>query len=188
MKKNPWKTLSSQNVYESKWITLQVDEVINPAGKNSTYSITKFKNFAVGVLPIDENGYTYLVGQWRYPFNKFTWEIPEGGGNLNLPPIESAKRELKEETGISADLWTPLLTMDMSNSATNEVAHIFLAEKLTFGQSQPDDDEEIEIKKVHFDEFYQMVCNGEITDSLSVVAALKYQLMVNGFKEKLDKM
>jgi len=177
--KNPWKTISSKQIYESPWISLQVDEVINPAGQNSTYSITKFKKLAVGVLPIDTEGYTYLVGQWRYPFAKYTWEIPEGGGDFNDLPQESAARELKEETGISAKNWEKIVEMDMSNSATNEVAHIFLATNLNFGKSEPDDDEEIEVKKIHFDKLYTMVLKGEITDSLTVAAVLKYKLMLN---------
>jgi len=84
--KNPWKTISSTQIYESPWILLQVDDVINPAGKKSTYSITKFKKLAVGVLPIDRDGFTYIVGQWRYPFAKYTWEIPEGGGDFGVDP------------------------------------------------------------------------------------------------------
>mgnify|MGYP005989830823 FL=1 len=177
--KNPWKTLSSAQIYESPWITLQVDDVINPAGKKSTYSITKFKKLAVGVLPIDQDGFTYIVGQWRYPFEKYTWEIPEGGGDFGVDPQISGARELKEETGIEANKWEKIVEMDMSNSATNEVAHIYLATELTFGAAHPDEDEEIELKKIHFDDFYKMVIDGEITDSLSVAAALKYKLMLN---------
>lgn len=151
--KNPWKTISSTQIYESPWILLQVDDVINPAGKKSTYSITKFKKLAVGVLPIDQDGFTYIVGQWRYPFAKYTWEIPEGGGDFGVDPQISGARELKEETGIEAKHWEKIVEMDMSNSATNEVAHIYLATELTFGASQPDEDEEIELKK-----YILMIC------------------------------
>lgn len=177
--KNPWKTLNSKQIYESPWISLQVDEVINPAGKPSTYSITKFKKLAIGVIPIDKDGNTYLVGQWRYPFNKYTWEIPEGGGSFEVEPVESAKRELLEETGITATNWEKILEMDMSNYATNEVAHIFVATNLSFQPPQPDEDEEIEVKKVPIEKVFEMVMKGELTDSLTVAGIMKWKLLQN---------
>ena len=176
--KNPWTTLDKKLVYESPWIGVSHHNVLNPAGKPGTYSVVHFKNFAIGVLPLDENFNTWIVGQYRYPFNLFTWEIPEGGGQLNIDPLESAKRELEEECGIIADKFTFIQHMQLSNSATDEVAYLYIAQGLSFTKSQPGDDEELHVKKIHFDTLYEMVLKGEVTDSLTVAAVLKTKLLM----------
>src|SRR5574340_1052738 len=104
--KNPWTTLSSEKVYDSPWIGLTKHDVTNPSGNPGTYSVVHFKNLAIGIIALGENNDTWLVGQYRYPIDEYTWEIPEGGGKIGIPPLESAKRELKEETGITAKKWT----------------------------------------------------------------------------------
>lgn len=177
--KNPWKTHTSELVYESPWISLTKHNVTNPGGNSGTYSVVHFKGFAIGVVALDENYNTWLVGQFRYPINQYTWEIPEGGGDLNVDPVESAKRELQEETGITAKKWTKIQEMHLSNSATDEFCALFVAQDLSFGEPHPDDNEQIEIKKIPFQQFYEMVLSGEITDSLSVTAALKVKLLMN---------
>ena len=118
------------------------------------------------------------MGQYRYPLKEYSWEIPEGGGDLNISPLESAKRELKEETGIEAENWVKIQEMHLSNSASDEFALLYLATDLTFGESNPDDDEDLEIKKISFNELYKKVCIGEITDSLTVTAVLKVKLLM----------
>lgn len=175
---NPWKITQSREALDTPWVKVMHHEVINPAGQPGVYAITHFKNLAIGVIPIDDEGYTWLVGQWRFPINRFSWEIPEGGGKLNVPPLESAKRELLEEVGITAQDWKLILTMHLSNSATDEFAYIYLARNLTFGTPNPDEDEQLTQKRVHFDDLYAMVERGEITDSLTVAAALKVKLMM----------
>jgi len=175
---NPWITHTSEKIYESPWISLTKHDVTNPNGNPGTYSVVHFQNIAIGVIVLDEELNTWLVGQWRYPLNKYTWEIPEGGGNPHVDPLESAQRELQEETGISAKKWTKILTMHLSNSATDEFCVLYLAQDLTFGTAKPEDDEALEVMKIPFDEFYQRVCDGEITDSLTVAAALKVKLMI----------
>lgn len=150
-----------------------------PSGGPGTYSVVHFKGFAIGVLPLDKDRNTWLVGQYRYPIDQYTWEIPEGGGDLNIPPLDSAKRELLEETGIVAEKWTKIQEMHLSNSATDEFCILYVAENLSFHESQPDEDEELEVRKVHFSEFYEMVVKGEITDSLSVAAAYKAKLLMD---------
>jgi len=175
---NPWKTLTSENAYESAWIKVSKHDVINPAGNPAVYSVVHFKNLAIGILVLDEEYNTYLVGQFRYPINQYSWEIPEGGGHLNVAPIESAKRELLEETGIVAKKWTKIQEMHLSNSATDEHAIIYIAQELSFHQSEPEESEQLEVKKVPFEEYYQMVLRGEITDSMSVAAALKAKIMI----------
>jgi len=175
---NPWTLLNKQDVYESAWIKVEHHEVLNPAKKSGTYSLVHFKKLAIGILPLDEDNNTWIVGQYRYPMNCFTWEIPEGGGDRDLPPLESAKRELLEECGIIATDWKLIQQLQLSNSATDEVAYLYVAKGLTFTQSQPEETEQLIVKKIHFDELYDMVCKGEITDSLTVVTVLKAKLLM----------
>lgn len=170
---NSWKTLAVKKIFESPWIELEVHDVINPSGNKGMYNVVKFKHLAIGILPVDEQGYTYLVGQWRYPLNQYSWEIPEGGGKLTVAPLESAERELLEETGLVAQNFEELLRLHTSNSVTDELAIVFLATNLQQKQSMPEETEDITIKKVHLKEAMSMVMNNEITDSISVAAILK---------------
>lgn len=175
---NPWTTLKSEIVYESAWIGITKHDVLNPNGNPGTYSVVHFKNIAIGILPLDKDYNTYIVGQYRYPINEYSWEIPEGGGHLDLPPLDSAKRELLEETGISAQKWTKIQDLHLSNSASDEYGVLYIAQELSYGESEPEDDERLEVRKLHFDELYKMVQNGEVTDSLSVTAVLRTKLLM----------
>jgi len=175
-KKNPWKTLSSEVRYDNPWIRVTENQVINPSGGRGQYGTVHFKNLAIGILPLDEENNTWLVGQFRYAVGQYSWEIAEGGGRLDVPPIETAKRELKEETGIEADQWEPLFTMHLSNSVSDEFGMVFLARGLHFGAAHPEEDEKLEVRKLPFEEAYQMMIRGEITDSLTIAALLKMKL------------
>jgi 8-oxo-dGTP pyrophosphatase MutT (NUDIX family) len=175
---NPWKTLTRQQVYESPWISLEHHDVLNPAGKPGIYSVVHFKKLAIGIVPLDEQNYTWIVGQYRYPLETYTWEIPEGGGDRDEEPLESAKRELLEECGIIAEEYKLIQQLQLSNSATDEVAFLYVARQLSFTESQPEENEQLRIRKIHFDELYRMVEAGEITDSLTVAAVLKVKLMM----------
>ena len=170
---NTWKTLSSEQVYESAWISVNKHQVINPAGNPAIYSVVNFKNLAIGIVPLSHDGFIWLVGQWRYPLNAYSWEIPEGGGPLGEAPIETAKRELKEETGIVAKQFEEILQLHLSNSATDEHAYVFLATDLSFEESEPEESEDLQVKKIHINDAYQMALNGEITDAISVAAIFK---------------
>ena len=176
--KNPWKILSEKNIYDNPWISLTEFDVINPGGGKGIYGKIHFKKIAVGSLPLDENFNTYLVGQYRFPFSQYTWEIAEGGGELEEDPLESAKRELLEETGLIANEWKEVLTIQLSNSITDEIAIIYLAQGLEQRSPIPEETEELTVKKIPFEEAYQMVENGLITDSMSVAAIQKVKLML----------
>ena len=176
--KNPWTTLRSEQVYDSPWIGLTKHDVLNPNGNPGTYSVVHFKNLAIGILALDEAYNTWIVGQYRYPINRYSWEIPEGGGQLDVPPLDSAKRELHEETGISARKWTRIQEMHLSNSASDEFCILYVAQELSFGEAEPEDDEQLELRKLPFDALYNMVRDGEITDSLTVTAVLKAKLLM----------
>ncbi len=177
-KRGPWTTLSERHAYETPWIAVTHHEVIDPGGKQGVYGVIHFKNIAVGVIPLDEALNTWIVGQYRYPLEAYNWEMPEGGGQRGVPAQESAKRELREEVGIEAARWTEILQMDLSNSASDEQAVIFVAQGLTFHAPQPDHDEQLEQRKLPFAELYAMVQRGEVRDSLTVAAVLKVQLML----------
>lgn len=181
---NPWQTRQKQIVYESPWIKVEHRDVLNPAGNEGTYSLVHFKRLAIGILPLDENNYTWIVGQYRYPMQCYTWEIPEGGGDRDTDPLLSAKRELLEECGIVASDWTLIQRLQLSNSATDEVAFLYIARGLTFTKPQPEETEQLTVQKLHFDELYERVCSGEITDSLTVAAVLKTRLMMMEGKQK----
>ena len=171
--RGPWKTISVEERYSTPWIAVSHHEVIDPSGRSGIYGVIHFKNLAVGIVALDADLNTWIVGQYRYPLGVYSWEIPEGGGRRDLPPIESARRELREEVGIEATRWTEILHMDLSNSASDEFCILYVAQDLSFGEAQPEDDEQLEVRKIHFDELYRMVCDGEITDSLTVMAILK---------------
>ncbi|HXA02554.1 MAG TPA: NUDIX hydrolase, partial [Cytophagaceae bacterium] len=117
---NPWKTLSTKEIYDNPWIHVREDQVINPAGGNGIYGVVSFKNIAIGIVPVDNEGFTYLVGQFRYALEEYSWEIPEGGGLKGIDILDSAKRELKEETGLSANRWTNICRIHTSNSVCDE--------------------------------------------------------------------
>lgn len=178
MTENPWKTISSEEQYHNNWITVTEHQVINPSGGKGIYGVVHFKNIAIGILPLDEARNTWLVGQYRYPLKAYTWEIPEGGGPLGTAPEENAKRELLEETGLIVGKLTEIQRMHLSNSVSDEQAIIYLAQDLTQGEAEPEETEDLQLVKVPFMQAYQMVMDGEITDSMSVAAILKVHIML----------
>ncbi len=170
---NPWQTLRSTVVYENPWVRFRHEEVTTPAGKPGIYGVAHFKHKAIAIVPLDEEGNTWLVGQYRYPLQEYSWEIPMGGGSLDVDPLESARRELQEETGLTARRWACIGRIHTSNSVTDEEGFIFIAEDLTPGPTQFDETEVIQVKKVPLTEAIRMVMDNEITDSLSVYGLLK---------------
>ncbi len=178
MEQNPWKVLAEKTIYDNSWINLTEYDVINPGGGKGIYGKVHFKNTAVGVMVLDDQFNTYLVGQYRFTLNAYSWEIPEGGGPLGTDPLDSAKRELLEETGLIAAEWNHLLTMHLSNSVSDELGIVFLARDLQQGQAEPEETEQLIVKKIPFSEAVVMVENGLITDSMSVAAIYKVQLLL----------
>ena len=176
---NPWKTKSMTKVYDNPWIKISHNEVINPSGGNGIYGVVHFKNIAIGILPLDEHLNTWLVGQYRYTLESYSWEIPEGGCPMGTSPLETAKRELLEETGIKAKDWTEIMKTHTSNSVTDEVAYSFVARGLSFGEAEPEETEDLVVRKIPFDEVVEMVMRGEITDAISVATILKAKLLLD---------
>ena len=156
----------------------------NPSGKPGIYGKIHFKNKAIGIIAIDKENNTWLVGQWRYPLNEWSWEIPEGGGALGTDPLDAAKRELKEETGLTANKWTMIQRVHLSNSVSDEEGFIFLAEDLEMGEHNREETEaDMKLLKLPFSEALNMVLNERITDSLSVMAILKVALTDNNHSQ-----
>jgi len=176
--KNPWQTLKSETKYDNPWIKVVENKVINPNGGDGIYGVVHFKNIAVAIIPLDEEGNTYLIGQYRYTLNSFEWEIPMGGSSKKDIPLDSAKRELLEETGISAKIWTNILETQVSNSVSDEVSVTYLAQDLLYEQAMPEETEELFIKKLHISAAIQMVLNGEIRDSISIASLLKLNYLI----------
>jgi 8-oxo-dGDP phosphatase len=175
---NPWTTLSSKEQYDNKWINVTEHQVINPSGGSGIYGVVHFKNIALGVIALDAAYNIYLVGQYRYPLNEFSWEIPEGGGPLEIAPLDSIKRELLEETGLVAKNWQPIVKMHLSNSVSDESGWVYLARELEQHNPEPEETEQLYVKKVSLDTAYQMVKNHEITDSMSIAGILQVKLMM----------
>jgi len=174
---NPWQTVESRVVYENPWVRVREDAVIRPDGEPGIYGVVHFKNKAIGVVPIDAEGNIYLVGQYRYTLDCYSWEIPEGGCPEGEEPLAAAKRELLEEVGLEAREWKLLGTAHLSNSVSDEEAFYYLATGLIQREAQPEGTERLGYLCVPFEEAVQMVLNGEITDALSVMGILRYALL-----------
>lgn len=172
-KNNPWQILESSVPYQNNWIKVVHNQVINPSGGTGIYGTVEFKNVAIGIIPIDAEGNTWLVGQYRFPLDEYSWEIPEGGCPEGEDWLAAAQRELLEETGLIAQKWTMISKLHTSNSVCKEVAYIYLAEELTQTESEPEETEQLQVKKVKIEEALKMVLEDKITDSISVAGILK---------------
>lgn len=172
---NPWKTLTHKQVYDNPWIRVHEDDVINPSGGEGIYGVVHFKNLAIGIVPVDAQHNTWLVGQYRYALNEYSWEIPMGGSPLEDDPMQGAIRELREETGITANSWQPIMKVHTSNSVTDETGYIYLATDLEIGATEHEDTEQLIIKRLPLTEAFEMVCNNVITDCMSAAALLRLQ-------------
>lgn len=169
----PWTRRSVVERYDNPWIAVEHHEVITPGGTEGVYGVVHFKNLAIGIIPLDEDGGTWLVGQYRYPHRAISWEIPEGGGPLGVDPLLSAQRELMEEVGLRARRWDLILEMDLSNSVTDERCLIYLARELEPCAPRPEETEQLELRRVPFEELHRGVLEGEYRDSLTIAGVLK---------------
>ena len=167
-----WERLDSKTIYDNSWFTVVEDRVINPGGGHSDYSVVHFKNKAIAIVPLDEEGNTWIVGQARYTLGTYSWELPMGGAPAGEEPIAAAKRELKEETGLTAKRWSQVLRLHTSNSITDEEGFVFVAGDLEEGEPDFDETEDLQIRKLPLSEAVAMIGRGEITDAISVAALL----------------
>lgn len=168
---NPWRIVASRQVYDNPWISVREDDVIRPDGEPGIYGVVHFKQVAVGIVAIEDE-HVYLVGQYRYPLEIYSWEIPKGSCHKDETPLGAAKRELSEETGLSAANWRQMGSAFLSNGACDEQAIWFLATGLTQGASHPDPTERIAVRRVPLQRALEMAYSGEINDALSQLSLM----------------
>jgi len=178
---DPWIVKSATELFANDWFRIDSREVIRPDGENGVYSVIRVRRLAVGVLPIEDDGRVHLVGQWRFPLGRYSWEMPEGGAEPGEDALECAKRELTEETGLTAAHYLQVLEMDLSNSLTDEKAVIFIATGLESGEARPEPTEVLKRRSAHFSDVLARVAGGRIRDSLTVAAVLRaHHMAVTG--------
>lgn len=173
----PWTRRARRTAYENAWITIWHDEVTRPDGEPGVYGVIHFANLAAGVLVLDATDRVLLVGQHRYALDEWSWEIPEGGVPAGETPLEGARRELLEETGVEATDWRELARLHLSNSVSDEVAILFLATGLTHGIAAPEGTEALEVRWLPFEDVLAMTLDGRITDAMTVVAVERFALV-----------
>jgi 8-oxo-dGTP pyrophosphatase MutT (NUDIX family) len=175
----PWQRLGVRAVYDNPWISITHEDVITPAGTAGIYGVVHFKSRAIGIIPIDAEGHTWLVRQFRYTLNQPLWEIPMGGGGLDDDPLLAAQRELQEETGLRAGDWREIMRLHISKSVTDEEGVVFVARDLSPGSAQLEHTEaDLEVLRLPLGEAIQWVLDGKITDVISCAALLKLHAML----------
>lgn len=175
----PWQRLQVRQVYDNPWISVTHEQVITPAGTDGIYGVVHFKSRALGIIPIDEHGYTWLVRQFRYTLNQQLWEIPMGGGALHDDPLQAAQRELAEETGLRAAQWHEIMQLHVSKSVTDEAGIVYVARDLSAGSSRLEHSEaDLEVLRLPFAEAVQWVMDGKITDVISCAGLLKAHVLI----------
>jgi len=175
----PWRRSNERTAFENPWLAVREYDAVAPTGKPAVYGAVHFKNYAIAVLPLYDDGTVTLVGQNRFVFGDYSWELPEGGGSLEADPLESAQRELREETGLEAAQWRKILEAQWSNSLTDERAFGFLATGLTHTQTQPDETEDLALARVPFGEALEAASVGFIKDALTVAMLLRLHHMAS---------
>lgn len=176
-----WQCLSTETVFENPWLRLEASQCIAPTGHECHYGVVRFKNLAVGVVPLFDDGTVALVGQSRFALSAYSWEIPEGGVPFSEDPLEGAKRELREETGFVARHWQEILQLDLSNSVTDEAAICYLAWGLEAHEAKPDETESFEYVRIPFKDLLEAVIKGQVRDALTVASSLRlYHMLRSG--------
>ncbi len=171
---------SSEFIFDGKVVHLYRDTVILPNGSESTREFIKHVG-AVAVIPLTDKGEIILVKQFRYPFGEVMTEIPAGKlDSKEEDPVEAAKRELREETGVTCEKLTFIGDLYPSVAILDEVIHMYCAEGLSYGETDPDDDEFLNVVKVPFEDAVSDVLSGKIKDSKTQTAILKVKLMKDG--------
>lgn len=178
---NPWIVKSVTRTFENAWFVVDTHAVVHPHGAEGEYSVIRPRRHAVGVLPIDADGYVHMVGQWRFALGHYSWEMPEGGAEPAEPALDCARRELEEETGLKAGRYIQMLEMDLSNSLSDETATIYLALDLTPGEARPEPTEVLRRNRVPFADVVEKVAAGYIRDAMTVAAVLRaHHMAVTG--------
>ncbi|MFP4172317.1 MAG: NUDIX domain-containing protein [Candidatus Hydrogenedentota bacterium] len=169
LERNPWTRRESHIIYQNPWLTLREDRVVRPNGREGVYSVVETR-IATGVVTLTPDYQTWLVGQYRYPTESYSWEIVEGGAHEGEAPLTCIQRELREEAGLLAGRWTSLSgTIYLSNCISSEVGYLFLAEDLVETEPEPDETEILQLCRVPLGKALAMADQGEITDAMSIM-------------------
>ena len=174
MNKEKWQLKKSKRVYSSEWMRVRQDDVIRADGSDGVYSVVELKG-GVGVVAVNNKKEIRLVGQYRFATDTYSWEIPKGSlDKFENPekPLDAAKRELEEETGLFAKKWEELTMVHTLMGYSNDKVYLFLATDLKQNKPHPDEVEDITIKFVTIQAFKNMVKKKEITDATSIAAVL----------------
>jgi 8-oxo-dGTP pyrophosphatase MutT (NUDIX family) len=170
--KNPWTTLSSREVYRNNWITVREDQVLRPDGLPGIYGVVQAR-LAVGVVALTRDQKVVMVGQYRYPVDQYSWEIVEGGAEDGDTALMTAQRELREEAGYEAEMWTPLGSeIHLSNSFSAERAVLFVAQNLRPVPAAPEPTEQLQVRQVVLADALGMIDSGEITDAFTIMGLM----------------
>ncbi|MEO5941094.1 MAG: NUDIX hydrolase [Candidatus Limnocylindrales bacterium] len=172
----PWTRRSRRIAYDNAWISVWHDEVDRPDGSPGIYGVVHFANLAVGAVVFDDDDRVLLVGQHRYTLDAYSWEIPEGGVPAGEAPVDGARREVREETGVEADGWREIVRFHLSNSISDEAGAIFTARATGHGDASPEPSEELAIRWVAFAEALAMTADGRITDAMSIMGLQRIAL------------
>ncbi|MFS2318086.1 NUDIX domain-containing protein [Maricaulis sp. D1M11] len=176
-RRGPWTVTGKRTVYDTPWMQITDHDVIRPDGAPGVYGVMSPKNWALAILPVHADGTVTLVGQHRFATDHYSWEVPEGGGPKDETPLDGARRELKEETGLTARSWQEIFRMDLSNSITDEHAYGFLAMDLTQGEAEPEGTEVLSLRRVPFMSALQAAMSGQIKDALTITILLRTYYM-----------
>ena len=166
------KQLSFEYKFKGKIINLRVDTALLPNGATATREVVEH-NGGICVVPITEKGEVLMVEQYRYPYSEVVLEIPAGKRDGDEEPLEGGKRELKEETGAVAENYTFLGELYPSPGYCGEIIYMYLATGLSYGETNPDEDEFLNLKKIPLEKAVEMIMNGEIKDAKTQAAILK---------------
>lgn len=175
----PWKIKSTQWVYRDPWVQVQRDEVVRPDGQSGTYAVVHIKP-GVCVLAMDEESNVYLTEEFHYAVGKVTIECVSGGRDGDEPPIDAARRELREELGIEADEWTDLGQLDPFTASVLSPTQLFLARRLRFLEAAPEGTEQIQLVKLAFEQAVEAVLSSVISHAPSMTAILKAHFLISG--------
>jgi ADP-ribose pyrophosphatase len=170
---DPFVLVGSKVAYENPWIKVEHQDVIRPDGNPGIYGIVRFKNRAVAVLPIEDNGYVWLIGQWRKPLDRWSWEVPEGGVPFDEDLEAGARRELEEEAGLIAGSLVKVMEFDVSNCVCDEVGVAYIAYDLRHGVMAPDPTEVLSLRRIHFTQLLDEIDQGLIRDAPTLVTVLR---------------
>ena len=172
-KGRPWASRSCEVAFDNPWLALTLHDATAPTGAPARYAAVRYKNLAIGILPLFEDGSLVLVGQHRFPLMDYSWELPEGGAPLDEDPLDGARRELREEAGLEAADWREILAFQLSNSVTDERGHVYLATGLSAADCEPDPTEDLQLARVPFREALDLALRGEIKDMITLAALLR---------------